>query len=168
MIDLKTHILKDGNVIYRDTGVLELLYNGLPLAGITVETSRDSELFNQFSDEVLNSDPEPIDLEAAKARWLMPEEFKAIELDELFYSMATNDVERARVDLELRQFRLRDLESLLKYLIYFKHQIDQNQIVIGVGRGSSVASFLLYLIGIHRINPIKHDIDIKEFFKELL
>jgi len=34
-----------------------------------------------------------------------------------------------------------------------------------VGRGSSVASYCLYLLGVHKINSLKFDLDIKEFLK---
>jgi DNA polymerase III alpha subunit len=40
-----------------------------------------------------------------------------------------------------------------------------SNIVWGVGRGSSVASYALYLIGIHKIDPIKYNLSINEFFK---
>jgi DNA polymerase III alpha subunit len=40
-----------------------------------------------------------------------------------------------------------------------------NNIVWGVGRGSSIASFVLYLIGIHRINSLYYDLSINEFLK---
>jgi DNA polymerase III alpha subunit len=43
--------------------------------------------------------------------------------------------------------------------------MKENKIVWGVGRGSSVASYVLYLIGVHRIDSIKYDLDIREFLK---
>jgi DNA polymerase III alpha subunit len=41
----------------------------------------------------------------------------------------------------------------------------KNNILWGVGRGSSVASFVLYLIGIHRINSLFYNLPIEEFLK---
>jgi DNA polymerase III alpha subunit len=41
----------------------------------------------------------------------------------------------------------------------------ENNIVLGVGRGSSVASYVLYLLGVHRVDSLKYDLDIKEFLK---
>jgi DNA polymerase III alpha subunit len=54
---------------------------------------------------------------------------------------------------------------LLFYLKYLVDAMRENKIVWGVGRGSSVASYVLYLIGVHRIDSIKYDLDIKEFLK---
>jgi len=48
------------------------------------------------------------------------------------------------------------------YLVDF---MRENKIVWGVGRGSSTASFVLYLIGIHKINPIQFQLDWREFLR---
>ena len=55
--------------------------------------------------------------------------------------------------------------TLLKYLKYLVDTMRENKIVWGVGRGSSVASYVLYLIGVHKIDSIKYELDIKEFLK---
>jgi len=41
----------------------------------------------------------------------------------------------------------------------------KNNLVWGVGRGSSVSSYLLYLIGVHKVDSYKYRLDIKEFLK---
>jgi DNA polymerase III alpha subunit len=41
----------------------------------------------------------------------------------------------------------------------------KHNIVWGVGRGSSVASYVLYLIGVHKINSMYYDLDIEEFLR---
>jgi DNA polymerase III alpha subunit len=67
--------------------------------------------------------------------------------------------------MELSEFEQRDLLDLLKFLMYLVQTMRTNNIVYGVGRGSSVASYVLYLIGIHRIDSFKYNMDIKEFLK---
>ena len=54
---------------------------------------------------------------------------------------------------------------MLRYLRYLVDTLRANGIVWGVGRGSSVASFVLYKIGVHRINSIEHDLDFNEFMR---
>jgi DNA polymerase III alpha subunit len=54
---------------------------------------------------------------------------------------------------------------LLQYLKYLVDTMRSNNILWGVGRGSSVASFVLFLIGIHRINSLYWDLSIDEFLK---
>jgi DNA polymerase III alpha subunit len=54
---------------------------------------------------------------------------------------------------------------LLKYLKYLVDTMRENNIVWGVGRGSSVASFVLFLLEVHRINSLYYDLSIDEFLK---
>jgi DNA polymerase-3 subunit alpha len=73
--------------------------------------------------------------------------------------------EYARKQEELKAFQERDLVQLLRYMKYLVDFMRKNNIVWGVGRGSSVSSYLLYLIGVHRINPIQYDLDWREFLR---
>ena len=66
---------------------------------------------------------------------------------------------------ELVEFRSRNMLDLLRWLKYFVDTARKNNIVWGVGRGSSVSSYVLYLIGVHKIDPIKYNLDYKEFLR---
>ena len=66
---------------------------------------------------------------------------------------------------ELDAFKERDMINLLRYMIYLVDFMRENDIVWGVGRGSSVASYVLYLIGVHKINSIQFDLDWREFLR---
>ncbi len=57
------------------------------------------------------------------------------------------------------------MTKVLNLLLYLVDHFRTNKIVWGVGRGSSVASYILYLIGIHKVDSIKYDLDIGEFLK---
>jgi len=57
------------------------------------------------------------------------------------------------------------MHNLLRYMIYLVDFMRENNIVWGVGRGSSVASYVLYLIGVHRINSIQYGLDWHEFLR---
>jgi DNA polymerase III alpha subunit len=70
-----------------------------------------------------------------------------------------------RVQEELTAFAERGMEDLLRYMIYLVDFMRENDIVWGVGRGSSVASYVLYLIGVHRINSIQYGLDWREFLR---
>jgi hypothetical protein len=48
------------------------------------------------------------------------------------------------------------------YLVDF---MRENKIVWGVGRGSSVASYILYIIGVHKVNSIQYGLDFHEFMR---
>ena len=99
--------------------------------------------------------------------WFMPEKYKPTSFDivEYLLSLCKTDVETDRVLDELKLFAQYDMIDLLCYLKYLVDTMRENNIVWGVGRGSSVASYCLYLLGIHKINSIKYDLDIREFLK---
>lgn len=101
-----------------------------------------------------------------RLEWNIPEEYKDICVRDYIFSKHHLSIEqKVRVDLELMEFQQRDLDGLLRFLIYFVTILRDNNIVYGVGRGSSVASYVLYLLGVHRIDSFKYKLDIKEFLK---
>ena len=101
--------------------------------------------------------------------WLMPNEYKDFDIAAWVLNQCNgNEVELQRCGQELLEYAARDLLPLLQYLKYLVDVMRKNNIVWGVGRGSSVASFVLYKIGIHRINSVEYDLPIEEFFKELI
>jgi DNA polymerase III alpha subunit len=97
-------------------------------------------------------------------QWFMPPNY-CPNLVECLYEMCTTNEQRDRVSQELELFIQHGMLDLLFYLKYLVDTMRENNIVWGVGRGSSVASYCLYLIGIHKIDSIKYELDIKEFLK---
>ena len=101
-----------------------------------------------------------------QGEWFMPQEYKELDVYTFVMSRAGNDLEELkRVEEELAQFKVRGMNNLLRYMVYLVDFMRENNIVWGVGRGSSVASYVLYLIGVHRINSIQYDLDWREFLR---
>ncbi len=98
-------------------------------------------------------------------QWFMPLNY-CDDIIEYIYSLCETEEQVLRVEQELKLFIQYDLINLLKYLKYLVDTMRQNNIVWGVGRGSCVASYVLYLIGVHKINSLKYNLDINEFLKE--
>ena len=97
--------------------------------------------------------------------WHMPEEYKNFDIASFILDQCKNDAELQRAGEELLLFQERDMFILLKYLKYLVDLMREHNVVWGVGRGSSVSSFVLYLIGIHKINSLYYDLSIEEFIK---
>lgn len=97
--------------------------------------------------------------------WYMPEEYLNMDIAKWVLDQCSNESELQRAGEELLLFQDRGMFTLLKYLKYLVDTMRANNIVWGVGRGSSVASFILFLIGIHRINSLYYDLSIDEFLK---
>ncbi len=97
--------------------------------------------------------------------WFMPESYKSFDIDLYLLSLCKTEIETNRVLEELELFVQYDMIDLLCYLKYLVDTMRENSVIWGVGRGSSVASYCLYLLGIHKIDSIKYDLDIREFLK---
>ena len=76
-----------------------------------------------------------------------------------------NYLDLEQTEKELHEFHKRDMYPLLQYMIYLVEFMRDNNIVWGVGRGSSVASYVLYLIGVHKVNSIQYGLDWREFLR---
>ena len=101
-----------------------------------------------------------------QSEWFMPQEYKELDVYSFVMNKAGDDLaELERIEEELAQFRVRGMNNLLRYMIYLVDFMRENGIVWGVGRGSSVASYVLYLIGVHRINSIQYGLDWREFLR---
>jgi DNA polymerase III alpha subunit len=97
--------------------------------------------------------------------WHMPVEYKDIDIAKWCLDRCENDEQRQRVGTELLMYQERDLFSLLQFLCYMVDKMREHNIVWGVGRGSSVASYVLYLIGVHKIDSLYYDLDVAEFLR---
>lgn len=97
--------------------------------------------------------------------WFMPREEVYENLMEMLFGMCQTPEQHARVEAELELFAQHNMIDLLFYLKYLVDTLRENNILWGVGRGSSVASYVLFLIGVHKIDSIKYNLDIKEFLK---
>jgi len=111
-----------------------------------------------------------------QSEWFMPDEYKTLPYESWIASRlmeklqidkidTTTLPEWKRVEEELEAFRERGMADLLRYMIYLVDFMRENNIVWGVGRGSSVASYVLYLIGVHKIDSIQYDLDWTEFLR---
>ena len=101
------------------------------------------------------------------SRWFVPEEYKTMDIIDWLYHRCTTPEIKERVAQELRLFAKHDMIPMLKTMKYVVDTLRANNIVWGVGRGSSVASYVLHIIGVHKIDSVKYNIPIEEFFKEI-
>ena len=97
--------------------------------------------------------------------WWMPEEYKILDIEQYLLNLITTPQQRERVYAELEEFKQRDMLPMLNFLVYMITELKNNNIMWGVGRGSSVSSYILYLIGVHKIDSIKYNLDYKEFLR---
>ena len=97
--------------------------------------------------------------------WFIPKEYLEMDIEIWLYEHCTTEIEFSRVQQEYDLFKTHNMVIVLKVVKYLVDTFRQNQIVWGVGRGSSVASYCLYLLGLHKVNSIQYNLDIGEFLK---
>ena len=100
-----------------------------------------------------------------QSRWFMPDEYKKMDIAEFVLGLCTTQEQLQRVGKELLMFQERNLFDLLRYLKYLVDVMRDNDVIWGVGRGSSVASYVLYLIGVHKVDSMYYDLDPGEFLR---
>ena len=100
-----------------------------------------------------------------QATWYMPDEYKAMDIAAHVLSLCNTEAELQRCGEELLLFQERNLFDLLRYLKYLVDVMTENQLIWGVGRGSSVASYVLYKLGVHRIDSMYYELDPTEFLR---
>jgi len=98
--------------------------------------------------------------------WFIPNDYFP-NLTEMLYGMCETDEQRNRVSQELELYIKHGMYDVLHVMKYIVDTLRANKVVWGVGRGSSVASYVLFLIGVHKIDSIKYKLPIEEFFKEI-
>jgi DNA polymerase III alpha subunit len=98
--------------------------------------------------------------------WFIPKDY-CPNLTEMLYALCETDAQRDRVSQELELYIKHGMYDILHVMKYIVDTLRENNVVWGVGRGSSVASYVLYLIGVHKIDSIKYKLPIEEFFKEI-
>ena len=161
------------NPIFNDKDLFEALYKGQTLS---------PEMFVEYSDDIqqlesilefkfwkpLDDYDLPLDEYDAtlQSDWFMPDEYKTLDIEQWLVEQCPPwGADSTRVAEELAAFKERNMLDLLRWLKYFVDTCRNNNIVWGVGRGSSVASYVLYLIGVHKIDSIKYNLDWQEFLR---
>ena len=170
----KTKINDHGDVIFSEEDVIDLLYTD-PDFDISKLYLNDIEKYSDSLKELgidlptINTAPSRSTTEVFDKQncdqWHMPEKYYQINVLEWLLNKCQNDEEKTRVKSEYVLYEKKQFVKVLQFLIYFVDTLRANNIVWGVGRGSSVSSFCLFLIGVHKINPMLYDLDYKEFLR---
>jgi|TARA_R110000782_G_scaffold130640_1_gene222335 DNA polymerase III alpha subunit len=170
----KIKINDTGDCIFTEQDVIDLLYTD-PTLDISKLFFEDPSQYNaSLKDtglgyaklETVPSRPSIEEFDQTMINnWHMPETYYQINVKEYLLDKCQTQGERDRVDMEYLLFEKKQFVKVLQFLIYFVDTLRENNVVWGVGRGSSVASFCLFLIGVHKINPLQYNLDITEFLR---
>lgn len=160
-----------GTVIYQDHDIFDLMYQGITdLSGVISMGTPDVIKFNENSEQQISIYQRPgITVEEFDAKrqseWLIPIEYQSFDIYEYCVNNCKTEQELVRCMEELVLFEKLNLIPVISVLKYIVDQMRAYNVLWGVGRGSSVASYVLYKLDIHRIDSIKYDLDYTEFLR---
>lgn len=144
---------------------------------VVTEEDDDIILFNQLSDELVRCGK--VSNGDLDTEWNLPVEYLQLDLRAAIADRLQAYVERTtgldsdrvemyerRVQMEMAEITKRNLIPLFKALFYVVDRFRATSTVWGVGRGSSCACLVLFLMGLHMVDPVKYGIAHTEFFHD--
>jgi len=175
-VELKDRVLWfDGDSTVSEQYIVDAITKGKPIGGLFIDEITDEiEKYNKFADDPITVKS---NVRENKLEWVLPEEFQEINIEEYIaekffweskcnnLSIEDHELRIARIREELQLYEKLNLFQVLRTLIYIINTLHDNNIVWGVGRGSSVSSYILYLIGVHDVDSVAFDLDITEFLR---
>ena len=164
-----------GEMIFNEDDVCDLLMQGRTvdsLRGMIVDKSVDLEKFSMFleyvppfiAEQIHSTDTASIH-RGFQQHWHMPKHYKQLDIAEYILGLCSSEAELQRCGHELLLYQERNLFDLLRYLKYLVDIMSEHRLIWGVGRGSSVASYVLYKLGVHKIDSMFYELNVEEFLR---
>lgn len=163
-----------GELIYTEEDVCDLVMKGhtpTELSGMIVDSTVELTYLTELLDPAPQWTPEqehvnPAEFHAQQqAVWHMPEQYQSMDIAAHVLGLCSTEAELQRCGKELLLYQERDLFDLLRFMVYMVDTMTEHRIVWGVGRGSSVASYVLYKLQVHRIDSMYYNLDVEEFLR---
>ena len=165
-----------GRMIFSESDLSDLIMRGLNLHQIK-HIIVDDTVCLETAASILDDVPRFVSYDAlaqesaeefdhrCQNTWYMPQQYKDMDIAQHVLGLCANDAELQRCGQELLMYQERGLFDLLRYLKYLVDLMTENRLIWGVGRGSSVASYVLYKLGVHRIDSLYYELDPEEFLR---
>lgn len=166
------HTDEVGRTIFSPSSLAEAMLCGVDPVDLLTEISDEVAEYNRVCIERDKTDFIRIvseladnDAQARCIRWNIPEPFATVDVRAHFIGLCRTTEQHERVIEELALYEERGLFQVLKSALWIVDHLRKHQIVWGVGRGSSVSSYCLYLAGLHKIDSLRYDLSIREFLR---
>ncbi len=108
--------------------------------------------------------------------WTIPDAYKKLDVVDymskahelLFEGLDPSEMAQRdkRLAQELIRYRKYGLYDVLRAVIWIINTLTAKDTVWGVGRGSSVSSYVLFVIGVHDVDSFAYGLDIDDFLHE--
>ena len=174
-IDLEDRVVTDsGDVVVKHSLLVKKALSGEVFTNLPAVPHPDITRYNYKTEK------RPVDLWEddgefkgpleSSYEWIIPPEYKELNIEELAVSKMlemglTDETYIERLSFELEEMKKRDMIPFVRCLVYVIDRFRKKGVVWGIGRGSSCASLVLFVLGVNRVDPVKYDIPKEEFFK---
>lgn len=176
MVKLEDRIVTDtGEVILGYECLLNLARDGRDFHSHRAIKDERVEQYNRIAEKILdqwNDDGEAVGPSDESYEWNTPEDYKTIDVYELCDFLLEEKKLRKpkylhRLKVELNEMERVGMFPVVRHLCFLVDDFIERDVVWGVGRGSSCASLVLFLIGLNKVDPVEYDIPAWEFLKGL-
>lgn len=165
----------DGDSVIPAADIIKTLSAGKSIDGLFVtELTDEIRKFNSFvpvSEQIKVKES----VDDCTLDWMLPDEYAELDpvsyVANIFYD-SLNDIPLGELDgrkkrliQELRLYEELKLIPILRVLIFIINTLEEKNLVWGVGRGSSVSSYVLYILGVHDVDSFKYELDITDFLR---
>lgn len=153
--------------------LLGLTPNQISTSKITEDINQHNLLVEDSCEKIcLSPNADSVFASVTPVKYQIPIEYLSIDLNAYVMQCYRNTLQGesesqiaiARINTELNEISKRGIEDLFKAIIFIVDRFQETNTVFGVGRGSSCACYVLFLIGLNLVDPLKYDIPIDEFF----
>ena len=165
----------DGDVTVTPEQITTLITKGYPIdntyvSWISPEISKYNKLAQAKDTITTKTENHPLSFD-----WMIGPVYQQMDVETCVFDALEHEISGLtkedklkrihRTEKELKMFKQRNFNPILRLIIYIIDQFEQKNVVWGVGRGSSVSSYVLYLIGLHDIDSVKFNLPIEDFLR---
>jgi len=164
----------DGESSYDPTQIISLISKGTKINWVDFITPEIIQ-YNKLAPSTQQINVKTV-CEDLNMDWNLPDEYKNLDVIE-YVSIKHADMIRdmdideamqreVRLANELIKFKKYKLLDVLRTIIYIINTLTSSGTIWGVGRGSSVSSYVLYVLGVHDVDSFKYELDINDFLHD--
>ena len=176
LLDLQDRIITDtGSMVAKYDLIVKLALEGRPFEQLVTVPHEDIFRYHHHEKTLKQShqwkpDGNVLGPSVSTFDWNIPDQYKSIDLteycqDQMFARGLVDDRYIDRLAMELIAVDDKRMEDFIRCLIYIVDTMKKNNVIWGLGRGSSCASLIMFIIGVNKVDPILYEIDMGEFYK---
>lgn len=108
--------------------------------------------------------------------WTIPDDYKTMDMIECVFDRHDEMVGRfpehertareQRLAEEMCKYQEFGFNDVLRAITYVINTLTDHKQIWGVGRGSSVSSYVLFVLGVHDVDSFKYELDIDDFLHQ--